>query len=131
MPHDDPDPQDPMVLVGVELPATADADREMTWAFAEEFARLGFDGRQILALFHEPFYAAAHGALARLGEEEVGAIVDETLSVWGRVRAVDRDPAPLIQIATAPDPPGGGRPASSPQRFESHLAETCEGSGDE
>ena len=94
MPHDDPDPEDPMLLVGVALPAGEEAQRDMAYAFAEEFARLGYNGRQIVSLFQEPFYAGAHGALTQLGEAEVRRIVDETVSVWGRVRLVDRDGAP-------------------------------------
>ena len=102
MPYDDPDPQDPMLLVGVELPAEAETQRGMVCAFAEEFARLGYDETQILALFRKPFYTGAHGAYMDLGEDEVKAIVAETVAVWGRMRFVDRDPEPLLSI-------GGGK----------------------
>jgi hypothetical protein len=91
MPYDDPDPQDPMVLVGTMLPAGPDAQVEMAYAFAEEFARIGYREPQILALFRRPFYAGAHGAYQDLGEEKVSAIVRECLNVWGRVRLVDHD----------------------------------------
>ena len=94
MPYDDPDPQDPMMLMGIALPAGPETQREMAYAFAEEFARLGYSGRQITSLFKEPFYAGAHGALLQLGEAEVQRIVDETVNVWGRMRLVDRDGAP-------------------------------------
>ena len=94
MPYDDPDPQDPMMLVGVALHASPEAQRDMAYAFAEEFARLGMRARQIASLFKEPFYAGAHGAYLELGEAEVLRIVDETLRVWGRMRLVDRDGAP-------------------------------------
>ena len=83
MPWDEPDPTDPSVLVGVELPASVEATREMAWVFAEEFARLGFDAARILRLFRSPFYAGAHQALRALGEPEVGAIVEECVRVWG------------------------------------------------
>jgi hypothetical protein len=105
MPYDDPDPQDPMMLVGVALHASPEAQRDMVYAFAEEFARLGYSGRQITSLFKEPFYAGAHGAYLQLGEAEVQRIVDETLSVWGRMRLVDRDGAPA---------PGGRRTGGRP-----------------
>jgi hypothetical protein len=84
MPYGEPDPSDPNVLVGVEVPADAEAMRDMAWVFAEEFARLGLDGRRILGLFRSPFYAAAHGAVRVLGEAEVTAIIDQCVSVWGR-----------------------------------------------
>jgi hypothetical protein len=103
MPHDDPDPQDPMILVGVALPADPESQRDMAYAFAEEFARLGYGGPQILSVFNEPFYAGAHGALLQLGEAEVRRIVDETVAVWGRMRLVDREGR-----TARPDPCGGG-----------------------
>ena len=91
MPYDDPDPQDPMLLVGVGLEAGPEAQRDMAYAFAEEFARLGYDAGQILALFMNPFYAGAHGAYRELGREQVQSIIAETVAVWGRMRLVDRD----------------------------------------
>ena len=102
MPYDDPDPQDPMLLVGVELPANIETQRDMAYVFAEEFARLGYDGTQILALFQKPIYGGAHGAYLDLGEAEVKAIIDETTAVWGRMRLVDREAETLLQI-------GGGK----------------------
>ena len=95
MPYDDPDPQDPMMLMGVGLPAGPEAQRDMAYAFSEEFARLGYDARQILALFVNPFYAGAHGAYRELGRDEVTAIIAETVAVWGRMRLVDRGPSPI------------------------------------
>jgi len=91
MPYDDPDPQDPLFLVGVELPADPASQLEMACAFAEEFARSGYGAAQILALFEEPFYAGAHRAFLDLGEETVAALVNETVAVWGRIRLVDKD----------------------------------------
>ena len=98
VPYDDPDPKDPMLLVGVEMPAGAETQREMVYAFAEEFARLGYDAAQILALFRKPFYAGAHGAYVNLGEDDVKAIIAETVAVWGRIRFVDHDSEPLLSI---------------------------------
>jgi hypothetical protein len=83
MPHGEPDPGDPTVLVGVALPADLEAMRDMAWVYAEEFARLGHARRRILGLFRSPFYAGAHRAWRALGEAEVTAIVDECASVWG------------------------------------------------
>jgi len=84
MPLADPDPDDPTILVGVALPAGAEAARDMAWVFAEEFARLGYDGAQLLTLFRSPFYAGAHDALRRLGEREIAAIIAECVGVFGR-----------------------------------------------
>ena len=84
MAYDDPEPDDPHVLVGVGLPADAQATREMAEAFADEFAQLGFDRERLLRVFASPFYAGAHAVLQRLGLEEVERIVDESLKVYGR-----------------------------------------------
>jgi len=86
MPYNDPDPTDPNILVGVVLPADAEAMREMAYVFAEEFARLGHDRQQILTLFKSPFYAGVHGAFRALGEKEIASIVDECLGAWGGIR---------------------------------------------
>jgi hypothetical protein len=87
MPYRDPDPSDPSVLVGVAVPADAAAMRSMAWVFAEEFARMGYDGPRILAVFRSPFYTGAHRAWRALGEAEVTAIVDECVGVWRRPAA--------------------------------------------
>jgi hypothetical protein len=89
MPYDDPDPGDPQMLVGVMLPGTPEAMREMAEVFADEFARLGYPAPQILALFANPFYAGAHAALRALGEAAVRRIIVEAVVRWPAVRIVD------------------------------------------
>lgn len=91
MPYKDPDPNDPDVLVGVVLPAHVEAIREMAYVFSEEFIRLGYDGKHLLGLFKNPFYAAAHGAYRALGEEAIESIIKECIDAWGGVRFVTRD----------------------------------------
>jgi hypothetical protein len=108
MPYEDADPQDPMLLVGVELPGSAEQQREMAAVFAEEFARMGFDEERILRLFSNPVYTAAHRALNDLGEEEVRALVREACEVWGRVRIVDREGPPAPAWAPLTFRNGGG-----------------------
>jgi hypothetical protein len=91
MPHKDVEADDPMELVGVVLPAGAEASRDMAYVFAEEFARLGYDRARLLWLFKNPFYAGAYGAYQTLGEKEILSIIDECLSAWGGVVIRDRD----------------------------------------
>lgn len=98
MPYNDPDPTDPNILVGVELPAHAETTREMAYVFAEEFARLGFDKKNLMRIFKRPFYVGAHRAYLELGEGEIEKIIDECLAIWGRVRFKDQDAIELIQI---------------------------------
>ena len=91
MPFHEPDPADPNVLVGVELPGDAEDVRRMAWAFAEEYAALGFDAPRILALFHSPRYAGPHQALLALGEVEIRRIVRDCEDFFSRVRIVVKD----------------------------------------
>ncbi len=84
MPYDDPEPDDPHVLVGVGLPADEAATREMAAAFADEFAQMGFDKERLLHLFTSPFYAGAHAARELLGDAEITRIVVESLCVYAR-----------------------------------------------
>ncbi len=86
MPYQDPDPTDPNMLVGVLLPADAEASRDMAYVFAEEFARLGYTREQLLWLFKNPFYGGAHGAYQALGENETLSIIDECMNVWGQAK---------------------------------------------
>jgi len=74
------------MLVGVMLPADAEATREMAYVFAEEFARLGYSREQLLSLFKNPFYGGAHGAYRELGEAEILSIIDECLNAWGHIK---------------------------------------------
>jgi hypothetical protein len=91
MPYDEPEFDDPQELVGIELPGDEAVTREMAEAFADEFAQLGFDRSQILALYRRPFYAGAHQAWRLLGDEGIARIVDESLAVWSRVACVVTD----------------------------------------
>jgi hypothetical protein len=91
MPFKDPDPTDPNMLVGVMLPADAEATRDMAYVFAEEFARFGYTREQLLWLFKNPFYGGAHGAYRSLGEPETLSIIDECLKVWGNIKVTVQD----------------------------------------
>jgi len=75
---------DPMELIGVELPAGSEAMREMAYVLGEEFARLGFDETRLLRVFRNPFYTGPHRALRVLGEQAVEEIVAECVGIWGR-----------------------------------------------
>ena len=91
MPYDDPDPTDPNMLVGVEIPAGATSDLDMAYAFAEEFAKLGFSAERLLAVFRNPYYAGAHRAFLELGEDKIESIVREAVEAWGGFRIVFLD----------------------------------------
>ncbi len=104
MPHKDPDLQDPMMLVGVEVdcpavspaPAEPDASRPdasatqaMAECFVEEFLRMGVAPDELLELFRQPVYAAAHQAYRELGEEAIRDLVEAYRKVWRPIRIID------------------------------------------
>jgi hypothetical protein len=91
MPYQDPDPDDPNMLVGVVLPGDAESVTYMAETFADEFAMLGYDEDRLLVLFRHPFYAGAHQALQVLGEETIREIIRQSVSLWGRCRVSVRD----------------------------------------
>jgi hypothetical protein len=102
MPYDDPEPDDPQLLVGVSVPGDEASTREMAAAFADEFAQMGFDREQLLRLFSNPFYAGAHAARQLLGDAEITRIVVESLrALGGRVHVV-LDAAPDDDEPDAP-----------------------------
>ncbi len=115
MPYDDPEPDDPQELVGVELPGDESVTREMAAAFADEFAQLGFTRSQILALYRKAEYGGAHRAWRLLGENEIARIVDESLAVYGQFAWVVTD-APDDAAEPAPQPLRLFRRGSSPCR---------------
>ena len=115
MPYDEPDPNDPNVLVGVTMPGDRSSVREMAFTFAEEFAALGFDENRLLTLFQRPNYAGAHRAYEVLGEDEIRSIIRESLEVWGAFRIVTRDSVSDLesneesgQVDSRVGPTGGG-----------------------
>jgi len=70
-------------------PHTESADieemREMACTFAEEFARRGHDGPNILRMFQNPFYAGPYSTYRALGHAATAAIIDQCLAT-GRTR---------------------------------------------
>jgi len=84
MPYHEPDPGDPNVLVGIEMPINVDTTEDMAYVFAEEFARIGFDKERIMGIFARPFYVGAHRAFLELGACRTEQIVDECLEIWSQ-----------------------------------------------
>ena len=117
MPYKDPDPSDPNVLVGVVLPAEAETMQEMAYAFAEEFARMGYSKTLLLSVFKNPFYAAAHGIYQTLGEAAVQMIINECVRVWGRSRITVQE-VPDVQVVQNVLNPLNGLNGLNPRREE-------------
>jgi hypothetical protein len=91
MPHNDPDPTDPMALHGVAVQTDDPAVmREMAQCFIEEYLRMGYARDRVLSMFATPRYAGPYMARQALGEEAIAALIDEVASRWGGRR---REPA--------------------------------------
>ena len=84
MPKDEFDPEDPMELCGVGLVTEEDTTDAMAECFIEEFMRLGYNHKQILALFQNPFYVGVNMALQNRGEPYVCDMIAQTFARWGK-----------------------------------------------
>src|SRR6266571_5489250 len=84
MPKDEFDFEDPLELNGVGLICEEDTTEAMTECFVEEFMRLGYNHKQILALFRNPHYLGMNLALQNRGEQFVRNRIAEVFARWGR-----------------------------------------------
>jgi hypothetical protein len=97
------EPDDPWQLHACELPGRPEVMLRM---IVEEYARLGFDAQQLLALARHPFYAGLHGLWRYFGEERLEEEVRRILSRTGvmRVRDVQAPPCPAVVQIRLPQP---------------------------
>lgn len=80
----EPEPDDPVELVMTPVP---DGDHElMAICLIEEFARMGMDEDEILALFSQPIYET-HALYLERGEARMRDLVRSVLARTGRMRA--------------------------------------------
>ncbi len=84
MPKDEFDFEDPLELNGVALLTNADTTDEMCECFVEEFMRMGYNPKQILALFRNLHYLGMNMVLQNRGEVFVREAIAETFKRWGR-----------------------------------------------
>jgi hypothetical protein len=84
MPKDEFDPQDPLELNGVALLTHEDTTDSMCECFIEEFMRMGFGPKQILALFRNPHYLGMNMVLENRGEVFVRDRIAQVFTRWGR-----------------------------------------------
>jgi hypothetical protein len=84
MPKQEFDFDDPMELNGVGLVCNEDTTEAMTECFIEEFMRLGYNDKQLLALFRNPHYIGMNLALQNRGEAFVREKITEIFQRWGR-----------------------------------------------
>ncbi|MBI4115648.1 MAG: hypothetical protein HY447_03630 [Candidatus Omnitrophica bacterium] len=83
MPKDETDPEDPMEMIGIELPAQSEDElRDMALCFAEEFAREGYDEERLFAMFRNPFYQGPYLAWKQKGDEFIRSVIQEAMRMW-------------------------------------------------
>lgn len=109
MPKDEFDFDDPMELNGVAILSAEDTTEAMTECFIEEFMRLGYNHKQILALFRNPHYLGMNMALQNRGEPFVRETISQVFAQWGRPIAWPTAPNP-----TATSPPSHSEPSTVP-----------------
>lgn len=82
MPKDEFVEEDPMELVGMVLPGEAGQLERMAETIVEEYIRLGWSERRLMALFTNPMFAATHRIYRQKGEAYVQALIQETQKRW-------------------------------------------------
>ncbi len=84
MPKNEFDFEDPMELNAMGLLTSEDTTEPMTECFIEEFMRLGYNHKQIWALFRNPHYTGLNMVLQNRGEAFVSDAIQEVFARWGR-----------------------------------------------
>src|SRR6185436_18175362 len=94
MPKDEFDFDDPMELNGVGVACEEDTTEAMTECFIEEFMRLGYNAKQILAMFRNPHYIGMNMVVQNRGEQFVRDRITEVFARWGKPVAAGETPTP-------------------------------------
>jgi len=98
MPKDEFDFDDPLELNGVALLTDEDTSAAMAECFVEEFMRMGYSHKQILALFRNPHYLGMNMVLQNKGEPFVRDIIAEVFARWGK--RVEWPPQSMTGVAS-------------------------------
>jgi len=74
---------DPLELVGVQLPNQTEAQlRDMALCFAEEFIREGWGHDKLLKMFRNPFYQGPYLVWKQTSDDFVKSVIDEAVKMW-------------------------------------------------
>ena len=85
MPKDEFDFEDPFELNGMAFLTHEDTTNDMAETFAEEFMRMGYGHKQILALFRNPHYLGPNMAFEKRGEPFIRELIADVFARWGKV----------------------------------------------
>jgi hypothetical protein len=121
MPKDEFDFEDPFELTGVALMTEEDTSEAMCECFIEEFLRMGYNHKQLLALFKNPHYIGMNMVLRNRGEQYVRDQIADVFARWGRevvwATPVGVSEGSVIKMETPPEldsVPIGFRPRATP-----------------
>lgn len=129
MPKDEFDFDDPMELSGVALVTEEDTTDAMCECFIEEFMRMGYNHKQILALFRNPHYLGMNLVLQNRGEQFVREAIADVFARWGRPVPRGTGVAPVSEFKETQDtepsvpPDNTGHSEAFPPEFESSLCD--------
>jgi hypothetical protein len=84
MPKDEFDFEDPFELNGMAFMTHEDTTNDMAETFIEEFMRMGYGHKQILALFRNRHYLGPNMVLEKRGEPFIRDLIAEVFARWGR-----------------------------------------------
>jgi len=84
MPKDEFDFEDPFELNGLAFLTHEDTTSAMAECFVEEFLRMGYNAKQVLALFRNPHYVGPNLALEKCGEPFVRDMIVDVFARWGK-----------------------------------------------
>jgi hypothetical protein len=109
MPKDEFDFEDPFELNGMAFLTHEDTTDDMAECFIEEFMRMGYGNRQILALFKDPHYLGPNMAFEKRGEPFIRELITEVFARWGRTASwggtpVDEGIRPALEVDRASAP---------------------------
>jgi len=83
MPSKEAEPDDPLELTGVVLPAPDETSlREMAACFVEEFLRDGWSDEQLRAMFRNPRYRGPYLVWRQKGDAYVDSVIQEVRQIW-------------------------------------------------
>jgi hypothetical protein len=100
MPKDEFDFDDPMELTGVAMFTDEDTTNEMSQCFIEEFLWMGYNHKQVLALFRNPHYVGPNLVLEKRGEPFVREQIADVFAQWGKPVTWHPGPQEAAQAST-------------------------------
>jgi hypothetical protein len=124
MPKDEFDFEDPFELNGMAFLSHEDTTNAMAVTFIEEFMRMGYGHKQILALFQNPQYLGPHMAFETRGDPFIRDLIADVFARWGKVVTWPTEtPNPLTPTLA----PSEGARENQPSSHRKPAAADCTG----